>query len=33
MSLHPLLIRQLRRTFGGPDEVPPGLERFLDQVN
>ena len=33
MSLHPLLIRQLRRTFGGPDLVPPGLERFLDQVS
>ncbi len=33
MSQHALLLRQLRRTFGGPDGVPPGLERFLDQVS
>ena len=33
MTQHPLLLRQLRRTFGGPEGVPPGLERFLEQVS
>ena len=33
MSQHALLLRQLRRTFGGPDAVPPGLELFLEQVS
>ena len=33
MIQHPLLLRQLRRTFGGPESVPPGLERFLEQVS
>ncbi|MCS6244140.1 MAG: response regulator [Opitutus sp.] len=33
MSQHALLLRQLRRTFGGPEGVPPGLERFLEQVS
>ncbi len=33
MTLHPLLLRQLRRTFGSPEGVPPGLERFLEQVS
>ena len=33
MTQHALLLRQLRRTFGGPEGVPPGLERFLEQVS
>jgi signal transduction histidine kinase/CheY-like chemotaxis protein len=33
MTQHPLLLRQLRRTFGGPEGVPHGLERFLEQVS
>lgn len=33
MSYHKLLDRQLRRYFGGLEQLPPGLERFLTAVS
>ena len=33
MTHHPLLLRQLRRSFGSVEAVPPELERFLEQVS
>jgi two-component system NtrC family sensor kinase len=33
VSYHKLLERQLRRFFGGPERLPPGLEHFLSAVN
>ena len=33
MSLHPLLLRQLRRTFGSAAATPAGLEALLAQVS
>jgi signal transduction histidine kinase/CheY-like chemotaxis protein len=32
-SLHPLLLRQLRRTFGTANAIPPGLEALLTKVS
>ncbi|MEA3190816.1 MAG: hypothetical protein QOD77_1398 [Thermoplasmata archaeon] len=31
--MHKLLERQLRRAFGGPDGVPPGLQPLLDAID
>jgi signal transduction histidine kinase/DNA-binding response OmpR family regulator len=33
MSLHPLLLRQLRRTFGSAENAPPSLAPFLEQIS
>ena len=33
MSLHPLLLRQLRRAFGSEQSAPPGLDALLSQVS
>ncbi|MEY4488122.1 MAG: hypothetical protein RIQ79_630 [Verrucomicrobiota bacterium] len=32
-NLHPLLLRQLRRTFGSVDAIPPGLEALFTKVS
>ncbi len=33
MSVHPLLLRQLRRAFGSEASVPPGCDTLLSQVS
>jgi signal transduction histidine kinase len=33
MNYHPLLLRQLRRTYGGEQGAPAGCERLLEQVS